>query len=216
MQRETQNIFYQKFQSLNNDELIIIAKNNIKYILEARFAAITILKERNVKSQHIQDVENDFFNLQKQNINLHIAKNIEDEKILNYLKTNLNKSLIELPLDNYRCLQIRKISNVYFQIRIEHSRSIFSPVVILKIENTKKIKYYPFFYTLPFLLFIVMLIFALGYFYYSENNIPTELIFGLGIFLLFNITLQLLLMPFMYKIIIEKFKNKILNESHVS
>ena len=61
-----------------------------------------------------------------------------------------------------------------------------------------------------------MLIFALGYFYYSENNIPTELIFGLGIFLLFNITLQLLLMPFMYKIIIEKFKNKILNESHVS
>jgi len=47
------NYFTEKYQTLSNNELEKIAQSNIKYVLEARLAAISILKERNYDSTFI-------------------------------------------------------------------------------------------------------------------------------------------------------------------
>lgn len=210
MQSKTYNIFYHKFKSLNDDELIIVAKSNIKYTLDARNAAITILKERNVKSQHIQDVENELSNFRDYQLNLINSKKIEDKKIVQFLVTNLPKGTIEMPLNNENGLQVKKISDRYYQIRIEHYGSVNTPVVILKVDDHKNITYFPFFYSFPFHLFLILSIISIGYFYYVDNKIPVYWLKCLGFLLLFTIAIQLLLMPFKYKSIVKKFKNKIL------
>lgn len=57
--KSTNNFFYKKYQTLSNNELEKIAQSNIKYVLEARLAAISILKERNYDSTFIEKIENE-------------------------------------------------------------------------------------------------------------------------------------------------------------
>lgn len=168
MQTGTINLFYQKFHSLDDDELKMIARSNLKYILEARFAAVMILKERNVSSQYITDIEMEASKFEEDARHKFRIQKIEEKKILTFLQGLTKKRKFEFTLNNGNELQITKISDKYFQIRIEHFRSIFAPVVILKVGENN-IKYWPFFYYLPFLLTLIVSFLMIGYSYSQDG-----------------------------------------------
>lgn len=135
--------FQQKFESKSNAELEEIARNNIKYVLVARIAAITIMKVRNLDSIYINIVEKELQNEKFKSQQKSRNKEIENENIFQVLN-NISRKTKKYELKNGNELQIKRLTKSKFQIRIEHSKSYMSPVVICSINEVKEIKYYPF------------------------------------------------------------------------
>ena len=215
MNTEKTDIIYQNFQFFDDDKLNEIAKNNIKYTLESRLSAVKILKERNVNSKYISEVEQEFSDVQKINENKARSQKIEDKKILNFLKITNGNRMYEFKLERGNYLQITKITNKYFQIRIEGFRTIFSPVVIAKIDQNNII-YFPFFYCLPLFFTVIVTILLVVYSYYDDGYVSDSIIKILLILWIFNLIIQIIMMPFKKKLIIDIFKNKVLNKNPVS
>ena len=204
--------FEQKFESKSNAELEEIVRNNIKYVLVARIAAITIMKNRNLDSIYISVVEKELHNEEDKIQQKSINKELENENIIQVLN-NISRKTKRYELKNGNELQIKRLTKNKFQIRIDHSKSYMSPVVICSINEVKEIKYYPFIYIKSIVISLIISFTILGYFYYEYKSIPDYLIFALSCGIVFNLVIQILLSPFMFNLILQTFKDEIKNRN---
>ena len=204
--------FQQNFESKSNVELEEIAKNNKKYVLDARIAAISIMKNRNLDSFNIDVIEKELQNEKNQIQQKSINKQIENEKIVRVLNT-ISKNAKKYQLKNGNELQIKRFTKNKFQIRIEHSRSFMSPVVICSINKLREIKYYPFIYIKSIVVTLILFFAVLVYSYYEYKSIPDDLILALSCTIIFNLIIQILLFPLMFHLILRTFKDAIMIET---
>ena len=205
--------FRQKFESKSNIELEEIVKNNIKFILEARIAAITILKERNYESAYLKMLEDDL-QTEKSRIQLE-SKNLQNENknIIRILETISIKDSKKYKLNNWQELCIKRLNKKKYEIRIDHSKSFFSPIIICDIKNGNQIKYFPFFNINSTSILFITSILVLGYSYFTYESISAKILFILSLILSFFITIQILLFPIMYRLILNTFKKEIKNKN---
>jgi hypothetical protein len=204
--------FQQKYESKSNTELEEIARNNIKYVLFARIAAITIMKDRNFDSLYINIVEKELLNQEKKNHQKSINKELENENIFQVLNI-ISRKTKKYQLKNGNELQIKRLTKSKFQIRINHSKSYMSPVVICSINEEKEINYYPFIYIKSIVIALIISFTILGYFYYEYKSIPDYLIFALSAVIIFNLIIQLFLSPLIFNLILKTFKDEIKNRN---
>lgn len=204
--------FQQKFESKSNTELEEIAHNNVKYVLEARIAAITIMKTRKFFSVDIENVEKDLEN-HKNLIKIEkIYKQNENENVLEVLNS-ITKTSKKYKLKNGNELQIRRFSKYKFQIKIEYFRSYLAPVVICSINNSQEIKFYPFINLETFITISIFIFAFLGYYYYQYEYFPKDTLFTTTYIFIFFLLIQIILLPFSYRTIIKTFKEEIKNRN---
>jgi hypothetical protein len=204
--------FQQKFESKSNTELEEIAHNNVKYVLEARIAAITIMKTRNFFSVDIENVEKELEN-HKNLIKIEkIYKQNENENVLEVLNS-ITKTSKKYKLKNGNELQIRRFSKYKFQIKIEYFRSYLAPVVICSINNSQEIKFYPFINLETFITISIFIFAFLGYYYYQYEYFPKDTLFTTTYIFIFFLLIQIILLPFSYRTIIKTFKEEIKNRN---
>lgn len=204
--------FQQKFESKSNIELEEIAHNNVKYVLEARIAAITIMKTRNFFSVEIENVEKELEN-HKNLIKIEkIYKQNENENVLEVLNS-ITKTSKKYKLKNGNELQIRRFSKYKFQIKIEYFRSYLAPVVICSINNSQEIKFYPFINLETFITISIFIFAFLGYYYYQYEYFPKDTLFTTTYIFIFFLLIQIILLPFSYRTIIKTFKEEIKNKN---
>ena len=209
----TVDYFLQKFKSKSDLELYEITHNNIKYIIEARIAALKILKNRKLNCQQSQNIIDKLQELEKiLNFQIQTNQNISDETNKKLRKIEINKSL-KIKLENKNELQIERLSNKIFQIRIEHYKSALAPVVICFLNDNGEKDFFPFFY-LKSILFSVILAFILVlYSYFTEEKISDDILDFIIWLLIAAPIFQIFLTPFSYPIILKTFNEEIKNIS---
>lgn len=111
-------------------------------------------------------------------------------------------------LENGNELQVKRINEDTFQVRIEDNyRSSLAPVIICKIKDASTYFCYPFFYLKSILIYGVgitvftVILFSLGYIGNDKFVLLIPLITSIG--------LQIILMPFLYFIILNFFKQRL-------
>lgn len=203
----TDNRFIEKFKSKSDSELERIAMNSESFVFDARYAAITLLKNRNCDSTIISQIENEYESLEKVE-----RKNTEDLKVQEERLIRIRQIPIKKTgkywLENGNELQVKRFNKDTFQVRIEdHYRSILAPVMICKIKNDLTYFTFPFLYLKSIFIFgfggtaLTMILAFLGY---VEKEI---FIFSLP--LIVTTGLQVLFMPFIYFIILNLFRKRL-------
>lgn len=207
----TDNHFIEKFKSKSDTELEMIAVNSKSFVFDARYAAITLLKDRNYDSDIINQVEKEYKNLVKAQESKTKDLKSQDQRLIRGIRQIPIKKTGKYGLKNGNELQVKRLNEDYFQVRIEdHFISEFAPVIICKINDDSTYFCYPFLYlksTLKFGFGGTALIIILSFLGYVENEI---FIFSLP--LVMSIGLQLLLMPFIYFVIRYFFKKRLRKE----
>ncbi|MEM9856140.1 MAG: hypothetical protein AAF843_02215 [Bacteroidota bacterium] len=148
-----ENRFLNKFQSKNSNELERIAKNSNDYVIEARQAAAQLLKQRDSESKTIDTVEQEVENQRKSRELTKAQIESRTENIIKRLKSISLKETRKYSLRNGNELQIKRLKESRFQVRIEAYRSMLTPVMILDITSDKTFKTFPFFYIKSLLIF---------------------------------------------------------------
>ena len=148
-----ENRFLNKFQSKNNSELERIAENSKDYVLEARQAAAQLLKQRDSQSTSIGTVEKEVENRQKSRELTKAEIESRTKSIIWKLKSISHGQTRKYRLRNGNELQIKRLNELRFQIRIEAYRSMLAPVMILDITGDKTFRTFPFFYIKSLLIF---------------------------------------------------------------
>ncbi|PJR04940.1 hypothetical protein CDL10_10590 [Avrilella dinanensis] len=207
--KSTNNFFYKKYQTLSNNELEKIAQNNIKYVSEARLAAISILKERNYDSHINKKIENELDIIENNKLQQLKEKNKQNETIISTLESIQHRKTARYKLSNGNELQVKRLKTNKYQIRIEHYMSIISPVVICKINENNQINYFPFFHTNSILFSLIISFILLGYIWYELGTISNELILIILAFPIINTILQLISFTYKHKLILSTFKQEI-------
>ena len=202
------NEFIEKFKFKSDEDLLEIAIDSKSFVFEARYAAATLLKSRNYVTAIIDKVEQEGKELER----------IEAYKVekLKQQKQYLIRRIREIPirgtgkyrLENGNELQVRRLNEDSFQIRIEDNyRSVLAAVMICKIKDESTYTCFPFLYLKSILIFgiggiALAIIFAfLGY---LENDI---LIFLTPLILVIGV--QILLMPFTHFVTLNFFKQRL-------
>ncbi|MCR9154807.1 MAG: hypothetical protein NXI09_11905 [Bacteroidetes bacterium] len=207
----TDNHFIEKFKSKSDTELEMIAVNSKSFVFDARYAAITLLKDRNYDSDIINQVEKEYKNLVKAQESKTKDLKSQDQRLIRGIRQIPIKKTGKYGLKSGNELQVKRLNEDYFQVRIEdHFISEFAPVIICKINDDSTYFCYPFLYlksTLKFGFGGTALIIILSFLGYVENEI---FIFSLP--LVMSIGLQLLLMPFIYFVIRYFFKKRLRKE----
>lgn len=201
--------FKEKFQSKTNNELEEIVKNNVKYVIESRIAALSLMKDRGYQSKLIKNVDLELEALEKIK-KLEIEnKKLKDEKITKELKNVKINTTKKIQLENGNQLEIERLSDKIFQIRIEHYKSSLSPVVICVINQKGYNKYYPFFYLDTVLSTSIMSLCLFIYLYVqNESFIDDKVIFICLTMILVPLGIQLIMAPSMYPFILSTFKEE--------
>ena len=204
----TEKPFIEKFKAKSNEELERIAMNSESFVFDARYAAITILRHRNIDSHIIDQVEKEFRNRKTAEEGKTENLKEHDQQLIKCIREIPIKGTGKYGLKNGNELQVKRLSEDYFQVRInDYSRSEFMPVIICKIKSNSTYLCYPFFYINSILIFgfggtILTVIFSfLGY---VENE---AFIFLFP--LLLSIGLQIILMPFSYYIVLHFLKKRL-------
>ena len=178
------------------------------FVFDARYAAITLLKDRNYDSVIINQVEKEYENLVKAQQTKTEDLNEQDQRLIRRIRQIPIKKKEKYGLKNGNELQVKRLNEDYFQVRIEvNFRSEIAPVIICKIKDDSTYFCYPFLYLYSTLIFGfggTALIVILSFLGYVENEI---FIFSLP--LIVSIGLQLLLMPFSYFIVLNFFRNRL-------
>lgn len=204
----TKNPFIEKFKSKSDTELEKVAMDSKSFVFDARYAAITLLKDRNYDSVIINQIEKEYENLVKANQTKTEDLKEQDQRLISRIRQIPIKEKGKYGLKNGNELQVKRLNEDYFQVRIEdHFRSELAPVIICKIKDDSTYFCYPFLYLKSTLIFgfggtaLVVILSFLGY---VGNEI---FIFSLP--LIASIGLQLLLMPFFYFIILNFFRKRL-------
>jgi hypothetical protein len=200
------NQFLKKFKSKSDSELERIAMNSSSFVFDARFAAITILKNRKNTSPIIETVEEEHKKLKTTKKIQSENQKIQDRRLIRRIQHISIKGTGKYPLKNGNELQVKRLNENNFQVRIEDNfRSALGPVMICKIKDESTYICYPFLYLKPILIYGIggtCLMFILILLGYIENE---ALIVFLPLFV--TIGLQLLLMPAIHFVILHFFKD---------
>ncbi|GMQ26572.1 hypothetical protein Aoki45_32550 [Algoriphagus sp. oki45] len=203
----TDNHFIEKFKSKSDRELERVAMDSKSFVFDARYAAITLLKDRNYDSDIINQVEKEYENLVKAQQKTTEDLKEQDQRLIRRIRQIPIKKTGKYGLKNGNELQVRRLNQDYFQIRIEAFRSELAPVMICRVKDDSTYSCYPFLYLKSILIFGfggTALTVILAYLGYVENEI---FIFSLPLFV--TIGFQLLLMPFIYFIILNFFRKRL-------
>jgi len=202
------NQFIEKFKSKSDKELERIASNSNSFVFDARYAAITLLKDRNYNSTIINQVEKEYENIAKVERKNKEELKEQDQRLIRRIRQIPVKGRGKYGLKNGNELQVRRLNEYSFQVRIEdHFRSELAPVIICKIKDDSTYFCYPFLYLKSILIFgfggtVLMAILAfLGYVKYEPFIFLLPLIVAIG--------LQLILMPFFYFLILYFFRKRL-------
>lgn len=190
LHKMSKNQFLEKFQTKTDSELERIAQDSKAYVFDARQAASIILKNRKSDSPVIADFDREVEVLSE---NKKKGK-LDSAQITNNIIQNLKQIPIKLTakyrLKNGNELQVRRINESKFEVRIESPKSALVPVTICKIIDHSTFKTYPFIYLKGFLILgvggsIVTLI--LSQFKILESNMilmPILIVLGFQIILM--------------------------------
>ena len=201
--------FIKKFKDKNYRELNEIVNNCNKYVIEARIAALRLMKNSSYESINSINIEDEFHLLENDlNIQLNNKLRIEREIAQKLWNIKVNKTLkIKLPTKNE--LQIKRLSKNFFQIRIEHYKSWFSPVAICFLNEKGEKDYLPFFYLNSILFSVIISLSIILYFYFTQKIVPEE-IFDFSLWLIVGTAvLQIIMAPFNFPWIVNTFKEEI-------
>lgn len=202
------NRFLEKLESKSDKELEHIANNSKTFVFDARYAAILILKKRGFNSLTIENIEKEYDNRIQEETSKK-ENNIETKKqIINHLKNIPIKGNQKSLLKNGNILQIKRLSEQNFEVRIEDNfRSVLAPVIICKIITSSNYLLYPFFYVKSILIYgigVTILFLILSLVGIIKNDV-----FLILSPLIFIISFQIILTPFIYFITVYFFKNHI-------
>lgn len=204
----TENPFIEKFKSKSDKELERIAMNSESFVFDARYTAITLLKDRKNDSQIIDQVEKEYENRVKAERKKTENLKEQDQRLIRRIRQISIKGTGKYGLKNGNELQVKRLNEDYFQVRIEDNfRSELAPVMICKIKDGSTYFCYPFLYLKSILIFGfggTALTIILSFLGYVENEI---FIFLLP--LIVTIGLQVLLMPFIYFVILNFFRKQL-------
>ena len=203
----TENPFIEKFKSKSDKELERIAMNSQSFVFDARYTAITLLKDRKNDSQIIDQVEKEYENRVKAERKKTENLKEQDQRLIRRIRQISIKGTGKYGLKKGNERQVTRLNEDYFQVRIEDNfRSELAPVMICKIKDGSTYFCYPFLYLKSILIFGfggTALTIILSFLGYVENEI---FIFLLP--LIVTIGLQVLLMPFIYFVILNFFRKQ--------
>ncbi|MFN0293025.1 hypothetical protein [Pedobacter helvus] len=204
------NQFIAKFESKSDAELESIAMNSRSFVFEARYAAITLLKNRNYKATIIEQVELEAEKRSKAKNEQIASLNKQDHQLITRIRQIPIKGTWKYRLENGNELQVKRWNENTFQVRIEDNyRSSLAPVIICNVKADSTYFCYPFFYIKSILTYgvgltvLTTVLFFLGYFG-SDKFVLLFPILG-------SVGLQLILMPFIYFITLNFFKKRLGN-----
>jgi hypothetical protein len=202
------NRFLEKLESKSDKELEHIANNSKTFVFDARYAAILILKKRGFNSLTIENIEKEYDNRIQEETSKK-ENNIETKKqIINHLKNIPIKGNQKSLLKNGNILQIKRLSEQNFEVRIEDNfRSVLAPVIICKIITSSNYLLYPFFYVKSILIYGIGV--TILFLILSLVGIIKDDVFLILSPLIFIISFQIILTPFIYFITAYFFKNHI-------
>jgi hypothetical protein len=202
------NRFLEKLESKSDKELEHIANNSKTFVFDARYAAILILKKRGFNSLTIENIEKEYDNRIQEETSKK-ENNIETKKqIINHLKNIPIKGNQKSLLKNGNILQIKRLSEQNFEVRIEDNfRSVLAPVIICKIITSSNYLLYPFFYVKSILIYGIGV--TILFLILSLVGIIKDDVFLILSPLIFIISFQIILTPFIYFITVYFFKNHI-------
>ncbi|WP_445715762.1 hypothetical protein [Flavobacterium sp.] len=202
------NRFLEKLESKSDKELEHIANNSKTFVFDARYAAILILKKRGFNSLTIENIEKEYDNRIQEETSKK-ENNIETKKqIINHLKNIPIKGNQKSLLKNGNILQIKRLSKQNFEVRIEDNfRSVLAPVIICKIITSSNYLLYPFFYIKSILIYGIGV--TILFLILSLVGIIKDDVFLILSPLIFIISFQIILTPFIYFITVYFFKNHI-------
>ena len=181
--------------------------NPESFVFDARYAAITLLKARNYESPIIDQVDLEYKNLTKVKQKNKEDIKEQDKRLIRRIRQIGIKSVIKYRLKNGNELQVKRLTEDYFQVRIEAYRSEMAPVIICKVKDASTYFCYPFLYLKSILIFGIggtMLMTILAVLGYIQNDI-----FVFLLPLLVTVGFQLVMMPFMYFVILNFFKKRL-------
>ena len=203
------NPFIKKLESKSNLELENIAKNSKSFVFDARYAAIKLLKNRNFHSTVIKAVQEEGESLTKEKATLNQNIKQQNIELIKHLSQIPIKETKKYKLKNGNQLQVKRLNQDNFQIRIEDFfRSALAPVIIFKIKNNSTYFCYPFLYLNAIMIYgfggvaIMTILFLLGYVQNYLLILPLFVIIGF----------QLILMPLFYFIILHFFKQRLIKK----
>lgn len=203
----TENPFIAKFKSKSDTELERVAMDSKSFVFDARYAAITLLKDRNYNSNIIDQVEKEYENLVKVQQKKTEELKVTDQRLIRRIRQIPIKGTGKYGLKNGNELQVKRLNQDFFQVRIEASRSELAPVMICKVKDVSTYSCYPFLYLKSILIYglggtaLTMILAFLGY---VENEI---FIFLLPLIVI--IGFQVLLIPFFYFFILNIFRKEL-------
>jgi hypothetical protein len=204
----TENPFIEKFKSKSDKELERIAINSESFVFDARHAAITLLRDRNNDSHIIDQVEKEYGNRKKAERKKTENLKEQDQQLISRIRKIPIKATGKYGLKNGNQLQVKRLNEYYFQVRIEDNyRSELAPVMICKIKDDSTYFCFPFLNLKSILIFGfggTVLIVILSFFGYVESE---AIIFSLP--LIVTIGLQVLLLPIIYFIILNFFRKQL-------
>jgi hypothetical protein len=207
----TENRFIEKFKFKSDSELEGIAMDTKSFVFDARFAAITILKNRNYNSTIIEQVEKESKELEKtKRLKVEDLKE-QDQILIRRIRQIPIKGTVKYGLENGNELQVKRLNEDIFQVRIEVSyRSKLAPVLICQIKDDSTYFCYPFLYLKSILIFglggtvLTVILILLGY---AKNDV-----FIIFLPLIVTVGFQLLSMPFIYFVILSFFRKRLRNK----
>lgn len=204
----TVNHFIEKFRSKSDTELERIALNSESYVFTARYAAVTLLKDRNFDSDVIKQVEIENEKRIKAEQRNTINLKEQDQRLIGRIRQIPMKGTGKYGLKNGNELHVKRLNQDRFQVRIDDDfGSQFAPVMICIVKDDSTYSCYPFLYLKPILIFgiggttLAVILSLLGY---VENDI-----FTLLLPLMVTVGIQVILLPGVYFTILHFFRNRL-------
>ena len=203
------NIYIKKYTTRSNSELQKIVDSTSGYVIEAKFAAVQVLKTRGINLEIEKAIQIEFERLNNKKQTIEADKQIVVAKIIKNLELIPIGKKKKWLLENGNELRIKRLNEYRFHIRIEgYFRSSMAPVIMCEYKNNSTLKTYPFFYLEPIL--IALLIAALfvaahllGIFIFNQ------LLLVVSIIVAAPIVTQLLTAPVLYYIIKDNFESRL-------
>lgn len=200
--------FQKTYQNLSDNELIEIVSSKARYVIDARMAAIHVLKERNIQLPEENSIEKEYN---------HALEN-EKKELLNekLVHTNLINRLSNIPpgqkaaiaQSRWGWVEVKRLTNTKFKIRqADYWQGWMAPVLILIVKPKSKLITYPLFNFRSLLLSVIIsILFLLIPLVDTDNNTPWYLpmLFPIGLMLI----VQIILLPLMYYKLLDLVKNK--------
>jgi hypothetical protein len=204
----TDNTFIENLKSKSDLELERIAGDSTSYVFAARYAASRLLKNRNINSKIIEQLEKEERALERAKKEKEHYLKEQDQRLIRRIRHIAIKGTGKYRLENGNELQVKRLNEDHFQVRIEdHFRSRLAPIMICKIKDESTYFCYPFLHIKSIIIFgLSLTVFFLFLSWVGEINY-SKWIFLLPFILLIGI--QLVFMPLLFPIILGTFKERL-------